>query len=335
MLRGRRKTISQDSKEFFFPQWNYCFSLIIGAQLSKSETSGFSSAGWQKTWDVSVSACVYISIYAAWPWIHQHAFKYSLSSLVCFPERGFRPVTNFMRNLSALSSWYSVYTSAIAFIVSHRLPRRHVRFIAIKFVIGKIVFFFNVKLEYQQVKMGVFTEYFLLIYECPFFLGNLLQLSADQCCLCVHHRSTCMQPGMAGPSQCSCSSLSSGSPWITSLPGHFSLPDLLPPALTWQSEHRCVVSVHWHLPVCSHDALLSGVGGFSGASYLKSPSPWWGLESLQLRRSGPKGQVLMLRSVMLSGASQRRSNSVWEVPAGSRCRPESSGETRWTSRSFT
>ncbi|XP_030587967.1 GRAM domain-containing protein 4-like [Archocentrus centrarchus] len=32
-------------------------------------------------------------------------------------KRGFRPVTNFMRNLSALSSWYSVYTSAIAFII--------------------------------------------------------------------------------------------------------------------------------------------------------------------------------------------------------------------------
>ncbi|KAM4734764.1 GRAM domain-containing protein 4-like isoform 2-T2 [Anableps anableps] len=32
-------------------------------------------------------------------------------------KRGFRPVTHFMRNLSALSSWYSVYTSAIAFIV--------------------------------------------------------------------------------------------------------------------------------------------------------------------------------------------------------------------------
>uniref|UniRef100_A0A665UAX2 GRAM domain-containing protein 4-like n=1 Tax=Echeneis naucrates TaxID=173247 RepID=A0A665UAX2_ECHNA len=31
-------------------------------------------------------------------------------------KRGFKPVTNFMRNLSALSSWYSVYTSAIAFI---------------------------------------------------------------------------------------------------------------------------------------------------------------------------------------------------------------------------
>lgn len=35
-----------------------------------------------------------------------------------FPERGAKPVTNFMRNLSALSSWHSVYTSAIAFIVS-------------------------------------------------------------------------------------------------------------------------------------------------------------------------------------------------------------------------
>ncbi|XP_040893695.1 GRAM domain-containing protein 4-like [Toxotes jaculatrix] len=32
-------------------------------------------------------------------------------------KRGFRPVTNFMRNLSALSSWYSAYTSGIAFIV--------------------------------------------------------------------------------------------------------------------------------------------------------------------------------------------------------------------------
>lgn len=32
-------------------------------------------------------------------------------------KRGFRPVTNFMRNLSALSSWYSVYTTAISFLV--------------------------------------------------------------------------------------------------------------------------------------------------------------------------------------------------------------------------
>ncbi|KAK5866859.1 hypothetical protein PBY51_011400 [Eleginops maclovinus] len=32
-------------------------------------------------------------------------------------KRGLKPVTNFKRNLTALSSWYSVYTSAIAFIV--------------------------------------------------------------------------------------------------------------------------------------------------------------------------------------------------------------------------
>lgn len=33
-------------------------------------------------------------------------------------ERGAKPVTNFVKNLSALSDWYSIYTSAIAFIVS-------------------------------------------------------------------------------------------------------------------------------------------------------------------------------------------------------------------------
>ncbi|XP_048865272.1 GRAM domain-containing protein 4-like [Brienomyrus brachyistius] len=32
-------------------------------------------------------------------------------------KRGARPVTNFLRNLSALSNWHSVYTSAIAFIM--------------------------------------------------------------------------------------------------------------------------------------------------------------------------------------------------------------------------
>uniref|UniRef100_A0A8C5FGU8 GRAM domain containing 4 n=1 Tax=Gadus morhua TaxID=8049 RepID=A0A8C5FGU8_GADMO len=32
-------------------------------------------------------------------------------------KRGARPVTNFMRNLSALSNWHSVYTSGIAFII--------------------------------------------------------------------------------------------------------------------------------------------------------------------------------------------------------------------------
>lgn len=34
------------------------------------------------------------------------------------PERGAKPVTSFVKNLSALSDWYSVYTSAIAFTVS-------------------------------------------------------------------------------------------------------------------------------------------------------------------------------------------------------------------------
>lgn len=33
-------------------------------------------------------------------------------------ERGAKPVTSFVKNLSALSDWYSVYTSAIAFTVS-------------------------------------------------------------------------------------------------------------------------------------------------------------------------------------------------------------------------
>ncbi|KAI4800731.1 hypothetical protein KUCAC02_007107, partial [Chaenocephalus aceratus] len=35
-----------------------------------------------------------------------------------FLERGLKPLSNFKRNLTALSSWYSIYTSAIAFIVS-------------------------------------------------------------------------------------------------------------------------------------------------------------------------------------------------------------------------
>lgn len=58
-----------------------------------------------------------------------------------------------------------------------------------------------------------------------FFLGKSPAISWSV----VHHRSTCMQPGMAGPSLCSCSSLSSGSPWIISLPGHYSLPDCSQP----------------------------------------------------------------------------------------------------------
>lgn len=39
-------------------------------------------------------------------------------AIILSPERGAKPVTNFVKNLSALSDWYSVYTSAIAFTVS-------------------------------------------------------------------------------------------------------------------------------------------------------------------------------------------------------------------------
>ena len=42
-------------------------------------------------------------------------------------ERGAKPVTNFVTNLSALSGWYSIYTSAIAFIVSYPIPPGVVR----------------------------------------------------------------------------------------------------------------------------------------------------------------------------------------------------------------
>lgn len=47
--------------------------------------------------------------------------------------------------------------------------------------------------------------------------------------------------------------------------------------------------------VCSHDALLSGVGEFSGASCLRSPSPWWGRKPLNPRRSGDSCWCLGLR----------------------------------------
>lgn len=50
----------------------------------------------------------------------------SVLSLLCL-ERGAKPVTNFVKNLSALSDWYSIYTSAIAFIVSYPIPPEVVR----------------------------------------------------------------------------------------------------------------------------------------------------------------------------------------------------------------
>lgn len=51
----------------------------------------------------------------------QHCADCALSALS--PERGAKPVTNFVKNLSALSDWYSIYTSAIAFTVSECSPR--------------------------------------------------------------------------------------------------------------------------------------------------------------------------------------------------------------------
>uniref|UniRef100_A0A3P9IMH5 GRAM domain-containing protein n=1 Tax=Oryzias latipes TaxID=8090 RepID=A0A3P9IMH5_ORYLA len=42
---------------------------------------------------------------------------------VAFLERGFRPLTNFKRSLSALSCWSSIYTSAFAFIYMHAVWR--------------------------------------------------------------------------------------------------------------------------------------------------------------------------------------------------------------------
>lgn len=74
---------------------------------------------------------------------------------------------------------------------------------------------------------------------------------------------------------------------------HFLIFRLDTQAFTWQPLTvwirvliPCVVSLHWYLPVSSHDALLSGVGEFSGALCLKSQSPWWGIQSLRLRCSG-------------------------------------------------
>uniref|UniRef100_A0A8C9KED7 GRAM domain containing 4 n=1 Tax=Panthera tigris altaica TaxID=74533 RepID=A0A8C9KED7_PANTA len=45
-----------------------------------------------------------------------------LTAVVLSPERGAKPVTSFVKNLSALSDWYSVYTSAIAFTVNRGSP---------------------------------------------------------------------------------------------------------------------------------------------------------------------------------------------------------------------
>lgn len=56
---------------------------------------------------------------------------------VLSPERGAKPVTSFVKNLSALSDWYSVYTSAIAFTVS--APRADGHAPALRFAEGPIL----------------------------------------------------------------------------------------------------------------------------------------------------------------------------------------------------
>ncbi|KAI4795555.1 hypothetical protein KUCAC02_029813, partial [Chaenocephalus aceratus] len=47
-------------------------------------------------------------------WFPTHRLTENMRRL----KRGLKPLSNFKRNLTALSSWYSIYTSAIAFIVS-------------------------------------------------------------------------------------------------------------------------------------------------------------------------------------------------------------------------
>ncbi|KAI4798436.1 hypothetical protein KUCAC02_022060 [Chaenocephalus aceratus] len=46
-------------------------------------------------------------------WFPTHRLTENMRRL----KRGLKPLSNFKRNLTALSSWYSIYTSAIAFIV--------------------------------------------------------------------------------------------------------------------------------------------------------------------------------------------------------------------------
>lgn len=76
--------------------------------------------------------CIYIYIYKLYIYIYNTYIIPQLDVqihrlLFHITERGARPVTNFLRNLSALSNWHSVYTSAIAFIVSLRfIPVYHI-----------------------------------------------------------------------------------------------------------------------------------------------------------------------------------------------------------------
>lgn len=146
---------------------------------------------------------------------------------VVFPERGFKPVTNFMRNLSALSSWYSVYTSAIAFIVS---PHRH-----------------NQPVSGVQAVSALNKQNTLDIKDESNHWGNSCIIfwwktegRKNELGVCLH-RSTCMQHGMAGPSPCSFSLPSCASLWITSLPGQW----LCCSSVKWIEVHNQQREPYW------------------------------------------------------------------------------------------
>uniref|UniRef100_A0A8C5B2Z1 GRAM domain-containing protein n=1 Tax=Gadus morhua TaxID=8049 RepID=A0A8C5B2Z1_GADMO len=63
------------------------------------------------------SSPLYNVLYIMYNVLHLMYNVLYLLCLLCVSERGLKPVTNFKRNLAALSSWFSVYTSGIAFIV--------------------------------------------------------------------------------------------------------------------------------------------------------------------------------------------------------------------------
>lgn len=67
-----------------------------------------------------------------------------VNTLYSSVERGAKPVTNFKRNLFALSSWHSVYTSTFAFIVA-RLDYLDVQ-----------SFLFLLSVEYLSVQVNVY-----------------------------------------------------------------------------------------------------------------------------------------------------------------------------------
>uniref|UniRef100_A0A3Q2Y1X2 GRAM domain containing 4 n=1 Tax=Hippocampus comes TaxID=109280 RepID=A0A3Q2Y1X2_HIPCM len=86
-------------------------------------------------------------------------------------KRGARPVTNFLRNLSALSSWHSVYTSAIAFITWFHIPLKYRGF----FVLGQN----SVRSEEPPKEDLTVSEKFQLVLDVAQKAQNLFGKMAD------------------------------------------------------------------------------------------------------------------------------------------------------------